>query len=330
MIKLGKSLTRIGRLSLPSYLEATSYTGSFSYPNAMIYYQKNYFSKDNKEDHRESRIREDFDPTLERIENPQMFTKDGELKDEAKLAEEQKEDENEDDSSYNNEGRKTYYYFIIAAVGLLGGYFTLQINSLRDEKKTNKNVKVSYSGKAQIGGPWKLHDIDGKVMSSKDLKGCYYLIYFGFCNCPDVCPQSLYKISKALEIIKKQPEAKYIKLKTVFVSVDPDRDDPERIRRFLKLFDPSIIGVTGKTNQDPDLKDCMKAFKIYASKIELDDATTKPDGKKPYTLDHTIITYLMNDENQYLTHLGSNMSDRDLANVIVDKIMQNETEKVNR
>lgn len=327
MIRLSRPLKKIVFSKTASLLEASNYITPYS-SMGVNYYSKYTFSKDNRGENEDPRLREDYDPTLDRIENPEMFDKDGNLKEDARPKDE--DDENEDESSYLNEKRKGFYYFAIAAVGLLGGYFTLQVNSLRDEKKTNKNVRVSYSGKATIGGAWKLYDTEGNVMTSKDLKGSYYLIYFGFCNCPDVCPQSLHKVSKALELIRKMPESKYVKLKTVFVSVDPDRDDSERIKRFLKLFDSSIIGVTGKSNDDPDLRDCMKQFKIYASKIELDDMPQSKDGKKPYTLDHTIITYLMSDSNQYLTHLGSNMSDRDLANVIIDKIMQNETEKTNR
>ena len=64
------------------------------------------------------------------------------------------------------------------------------------------------------------------------------------------------------------PESKYINLKTIFVSVDPDRDTPEKIDKFLSYFDKNFIGVTGKSNNDPELRECMKKFKIYASKIE--------------------------------------------------------------
>lgn len=112
------------------------------------------------------------------------------------------------------------------------------------------------------GGPWNLIKVDGEKISDRDMKGSYYLMYFGFCNCPDICPQSLYKITKALQRIRNLPEGKLIKLKTVFVSVDPDRDDPERIKKFLSHFDPSIIGVTGKKNDDPELKEAMRNFKV--------------------------------------------------------------------
>jgi cytochrome oxidase Cu insertion factor (SCO1/SenC/PrrC family) len=64
------------------------------------------------------------------------------------------------------------------------------------------------------------------------------------------------------------PEASYIPLKTIFVSVDPDRDTPQNIDEFLGLFDKSFIGVTAESNDSPRLKEIMNAFRIYASKIE--------------------------------------------------------------
>lgn len=71
----------------------------------------------------------------------------------------------------------------------------------------------------------------------------------------------------------------------------------------------------------------MKAFKIYASKIELDIEEEKSkdkkqqNSKKEYTLDHTIITYLVDDENNYITHLGSNLGEHDLAKTIANNII---------
>lgn len=79
------------------------------------------------------------------------------------------------------------------------------------------------------------------------------------------------KLAKALQKVKKTSQAKYFDLESVFVSVDPDRDSPQKIDKFAKYFDKSMIGVTGKSNDDPALKDCMKKFKIYSSKIEFED-----------------------------------------------------------
>ena len=68
----------------------------------------------------------------------------------------------------------------------------------------------------------------------------------------------------------------------------------------------------------------MKKFKIYASKIEFEDEETVEKGRKSYTIDHTILTYLMNDQNEYVTHLGANLGEHELAKTILDKILQNE------
>ena len=117
-------------------------------------------------------------------------------------------------------------------------------------------------------------------------------------------------------------------MKTVFVSVDPDRDTAEKLKKFIANFDPEMIGVTGTANQDPALRDCMKVFKIYASKLEFEEADEEQKGRKSYTIDHTILTYLMSDTNEYLTHLGANLGEQDLANLILEKINEDKREKL--
>lgn len=302
---------------MPSNIKANQ-TLSFSNLYKPALYKA--FSSDPKRPDEQTGPVEEFDPDQGKI-----YDEEGkEIKDPMKAAE---EDENEDDASFSNEKKKSIYFFAVAGLGLIGGYAIMQMNTMREEKKSLKTQKVSYTGRADIGGPWKLYDMEGNAVTHKDLKGSYYLIYFGFCNCPDICPISLQKVSKALDQIRKMPEYRYIKLKTLFVSVDPDRDSPERMKKFLSYFDKSIIGLTGKSNDDPDLRSMMKKFRIYASKIEVDEAPKKPGEKRPYTLDHTIITYLMDDNNNYLTHLGSNLSDKDMASIIVDAVLQNERAK---
>lgn len=160
---------------------------------------------------------------------------------------------------------------IISAISLALAYLYMEIQVVRTNKKKKPGVQpssnVSGVGKAQIGGDWELLGVDGKPFSSKDLEGKYYLIYFGFTHCPDICPNSLSKLARAVTKVKKSKEANFFELKTVFVSVDPDRDNPEKMTKFINLFDPEMIGVTGKYNMDPALRECMKKFKIYATKL---------------------------------------------------------------
>lgn len=165
-----------------------------------------------------------------------------------------------------------------------------------------------------------LFDTKGAPVTHNNFAGKYYLIYFGFTYCPDVCPISLMKMSKALDKVRASKEGKYFEIVPIFVSVDPNRDSNERIEEYVKIFHKDIIGLTHKKNDSPELKSILKSFKIHVSKIYLTDEdeqedlktleenapevlekmqeVDKKEGKKAnkddkYTLDHTIVVYLM-------------------------------------
>ena len=164
-----------------------------------------------------------------------------------------------------------------------------------------------------------LYDTKGEPVRHTDFAGKYYLIYFGFTFCPDVCPISLMKMSKAMTSVKESKEFNYFDLEGIFVSVDPDRDSNERIEEYVKIFHPDLVGLTHKTNDNADLKDLLKKFKIHVSKIYLSDEEQEEDmenlrenapkvadllsgdaeDKKvdKYTLDHSIVVYLMGPDN---------------------------------
>jgi len=201
--------------------------------------------------------------------------------------------------------------------------------------------KTTYTGKADIGGPWLLYNTKGEPVTHADFEGKYYLIYFGFTFCPDVCPVSLMKMSKALQRVRESKEFKYFDLEALFVSVDPDRDSNERIDEYCKIFDEKLIGLTHKSNDHPELKTMLKSFKIHVSKIYLSDEEVKEDMQtlkenapevieklkdlelkkdEKYTLDHSIIVYLIGPDNQFLTYLGSNLDEKDMSDIILDEI----------
>ena len=186
-----------------------------------------------------------------------------------------------------------------------------------------------------------MYNTKGEPVTHKDLEGKYYLIYFGFTFCPDVCPVSLMKMSKALQRVRESKEFKYFDLEALFVSVDPDRDSNERIEEYCKIFDEKLIGLTHKSNDNPELKDMLKKFKIHVSKIYLSDEEVKEDMQtlqenapqvieklkdlevkkdEKYTLDHSIIVYLIGPDNNFLTYLGSNLDEKDMSDIILDEI----------
>ena len=233
------------------------------------------------------------------------------------------EDKENEDSSYTENSHYSIYAFTLTGSFLLFLYALQQMDKIKKKSEKRKvQFKQKHYGKTLKGGSWNLKDTKNNNFGSDELKGKYYIIYFGFCKCPDICPQSMNKLAKALKLIKKSPEAQFFDLKLVFVSVDPDRDSNQNIEKFLGYFNGEFIGVTGKRNNDPDLKDMLKKFKIYATKIEFD--LEEEQEEKNYTLDHTVISYLMSDKNEYLDHLGSSLNAKDMAKKVVESIMENE------
>ena len=123
--------------------------------------------------------------------------------------------------------------------------------------------------------------------------------------------------------------------------MDPDRDSNERIDEYCKIFDDKLIGLTHKRNDHEELKETLKKFKIHVSKIYLTDEEVKEDLQtlkenapeviermkglevkkdEKYTLDHSIIVYLIGPDNQFLTYLGSNLDEKDMADIILDEV----------
>lgn len=272
-------------------------------------------------------------------------------KDEFNFDKDEKEEFNKD------AGKKVFYVFTASAIVVSVIYFGISASQPETKVESiRRSGGVTYVGKAKIGGEWSLKDCDGKEYGSKQLSGKYYLIYFGFTRCPDVCPISLQKIAKVIKDLKLSPESKYYDIEAIFVSLDPDRDSPERVKKYLSLFDKSFIGVNPESNNDPKLKQMLKDFKIHASKIELnekdeqlnnetfkrnasfvyDSIMTEPkeDVAHPntdkYAIDHTIVTYLMSPTNTFVTYLSGNLSSSEMKDLILDNIFSNEDIKVKK
>src|SRR2546430_16763851 len=94
---------------------------------------------------------------------------------------------------------------------------------------------------AAIGGPFKLIDQNGQVVTDQDLKGHPFLVFFGFTHCPDVCPTTLFDVSEILRSLG--PDAD--RARALFITVDPERDTPAGLKDYLGSFDPHLRGLTG-------------------------------------------------------------------------------------
>src|SRR5919108_5528984 len=94
---------------------------------------------------------------------------------------------------------------------------------------------------AAIGGAFRLTDQNGATVTEQDLKGKPFLVFFGFTHCPDVCPTTLFDVSEVLRSLG--PDAD--RTGALFITVDPGRDNPAKLKDYLSSFDPHLTGLTG-------------------------------------------------------------------------------------
>jgi protein SCO1 len=139
---------------------------------------------------------------------------------------------------------------------------------------------------AAIGGPFRLTDQDGRIVTEADLKGRPSLVFFGFTHCPDVCPTTLFDISQIMQALG--PDAD--RTRALFITVDPERDTQSVLKDYMANFDPHVSGLTGDL---PSITTVAKEYRVYFKKVPLDDGS--------YTMDHTVITYLMDKEGRFVS-----------------------------
>ena len=153
---------------------------------------------------------------------------------------------------------------------------------------------------AAIGPDFRLLDPDGKWRSLGEFRGQYVMLFFGFTQCPDVCPTSLARAA----VVRRSLAAEGIPVQVVFVTVDPERDTPQLMREYTKAFDPSFLGLRG----DPKLtRETAAAFRIAYEKV--------PTGKS-YTMNHTALTYIFDRQGRPRLAMGHNQTPEQYADDI--------------
>jgi cytochrome oxidase Cu insertion factor (SCO1/SenC/PrrC family) len=170
----------------------------------------------------------------------------------------------------------------------------------------DRQCAVQGDDSALLGGAFEAVDHNNRPFSHKALEGRYQLVFFGFTSCPDVCPTELSVISTALDQLGNK--AAYFQ--PVFVTIDPDRDTPDRMKAYLDNFHESFVGLTGTAEQIKDLAHVYRAY--YARSRE-------PVGDG-YNMDHSSITYLMDCEGRYIRHFTHGTGPDEMAAVLAGMI----------
>ncbi|WP_397476231.1 SCO family protein [Pusillimonas sp.] len=132
---------------------------------------------------------------------------------------------------------------------------------------------------SKLGADLAMVDDSGQPRTLDDYKGKVLVAFFGFTQCPDVCPTSMSQLAHAMELLEDDAD----QVQVLMITVDPERDTPEVLSSYVKAFDPTFVGLTGTTEQ---LAATAKSFRTFYAKVP----GTTPDD---YTMDHGASFYVM-------------------------------------
>lgn len=139
-------------------------------------------------------------------------------------------------------------------------------------------VSIDVTG-AEYARDFSLPDHNGQVRTLKDFAGKVVVVFFGYTQCPDVCPTSMMELAE----IKKALGADGARLQGIFITVDPERDTPEVLKAYMAAFDPTFVAL--RASSPEQLAALAKDFKVFYKKVEGRTATS-------YTMDHSAGSYV--------------------------------------
>lgn len=158
-----------------------------------------------------------------------------------------------------------------------------------------------------IGGSFTLTDQNGREVTDRSFHGKPVLLYFGFTTCPDVCPTDLARLDRIARRVQKQGGPA---LTPIFVSIDPDRDTPTKLKAYVGLFDSDLVGLTGTAAQVAAVAD---RYHVYYKKV--------PYGHQgQYMMDHSTFVFLLDPNGRYVDHFGRNVDEAQMAGQIVGEL----------
>ena len=137
---------------------------------------------------------------------------------------------------------------------------------------------------ANYGSTLALPDADGKPRTLAEFKGKLVFLFFGYTQCPDVCPTTMAELAQVKKTLGTEGE----RVQGVFVSVDPARDTPEVLKAYLGSFDPTFVALRGTPEQVAEM---AKSFKVFYAKVQGKSETS-------YTMDHTAGAYVLDTNGQ--------------------------------
>ena len=163
-----------------------------------------------------------------------------------------------------------------------------------------KFANVDISGSTSFSPAFELQDHHGQVRHLEDFKGKVLVVFFGYTQCPDVCPSTMFEMKKVMELLGKDAD----QVQVAFITLDPDRDTLELLEKYVPSFDARFLGLRP---QSPEaLEKIVKGYKIFYQKVS---------GKDPkyYTIDHTAGSFAIDKKGQLRLFVRHNQGEKNLA-----------------
>jgi protein SCO1/2 len=129
-----------------------------------------------------------------------------------------------------------------------------------------------------MGGPFTLSGSNGRRVSDREFAGKYRLVYFGYSFCPDVCPVDLQVVGAGLRQFEQSDSSRAARVQPIFITVDPRRDTPDVLRRYVSAFHPRLIGLSGS---EAEIAQVARAYGVYYTH----EQPTQPGGE--YLVNHS-------------------------------------------
>jgi protein SCO1/2 len=185
-----------------------------------------------------------------------------------------------------------------------------------DPPSPTATVSEASPPEDEFGGSFSLTDQNGMRRTDMDFRGKYMLIFFGYTYCPDVCPTTLAVEAEALDKLGVRAS----RIVPIFITVDPKRDTPDKLKSYLSAFDaqpssvrPNFVGLTGTPEE---IEQAADAYEVYY-RAHLDG---RFGGAEGYSVDHTGNVYLMSPEGKFVAYYSQGISPDELAADLMLKV----------
>lgn len=193
----------------------------------------------------------------------------------------------------NDQARRELFRLVLS-LGLGGG----MLATLTGCQRSGLSFRSTDVTGANYGRRLELTDHTGQARTLEDFRGKVVVVFFGFTQCPDICPGTLITMANVMRRLGPRGD----EVQVLFVTLDPDRDQPEVLAQYVPAFDPRFLGLRG-TAQETSA--AAREFKVFYQRVEGRSAQS-------YTIDHTAASYVLDREGRLRLYVRHDLSEDDI------------------